>query len=164
MGVAGQTTSRAPTRRRLSGPDRCRRKFLSYFPEGFRDAAYVGSERAYKWSAHQDWRKSLGLHPQFPLFSHQTGRWAKKVHQWLQRAKAGQKLFTAAEPKALIDTAKQPLKAMILPAINCGFGNTHCGTLPIVALELKNGWANFPRPKTLYRGGVLCGGRPLRHC
>lgn len=35
-----------------------RRKFLSYFPEGFDDEAYV--ERAYKWQAHCQWREALG--------------------------------------------------------------------------------------------------------
>jgi hypothetical protein len=35
-----------------------RRKFLSYFPDGFRDEDYV--ERGYKWDAHCQWREALG--------------------------------------------------------------------------------------------------------
>jgi hypothetical protein len=35
-----------------------RRKFLSYFPEGFRDEDYI--ERGYKWDAHCQWREALG--------------------------------------------------------------------------------------------------------
>ncbi|MEJ0061539.1 MAG: hypothetical protein WDM79_19120 [Terricaulis sp.] len=35
-----------------------RRKFLSYFPEGFHDEEYV--ERDYKWQAHLQWREALG--------------------------------------------------------------------------------------------------------
>lgn len=37
-----------------------RDKFLSYFPDGFRDQDYVESERAYKWQAHLQWREALG--------------------------------------------------------------------------------------------------------
>ncbi len=44
--------------------------------------------------------------------------------------------------------ADQPLKAMILLGINCGFGNHDCGTLPKSAVNLKTGWVSFPRPKT----------------
>jgi hypothetical protein len=40
------------------------------------------------------------------------------------------------------------LKAMILLGINCGYGNADCGTLPLSALDLKNGWINYHRPKT----------------
>jgi hypothetical protein len=39
---------------------RCRRHFLEYFPDGFRDEVYVDTERAYKWEAHRDWRAELG--------------------------------------------------------------------------------------------------------
>lgn len=35
-----------------------RRKFLSYFPDGFRDEDYI--ERGYKWEAHCQWREALG--------------------------------------------------------------------------------------------------------
>jgi hypothetical protein len=38
---------------------RCRAKFLEYFPQGFRDAAYRDSERGYKWNAHQRWEATL---------------------------------------------------------------------------------------------------------
>lgn len=39
---------------------RCRRKFLHFFPEGFRDEKYIVWERGYKWIAHQSWKESLG--------------------------------------------------------------------------------------------------------
>jgi hypothetical protein len=35
-----------------------KRKFLSYFPDGFDDPDYV--ERDYKWQAHRQWRDALG--------------------------------------------------------------------------------------------------------
>lgn len=45
--------------RKASGPARCRRKFLRYFPGGFRDEDYLGLERGYKWAAHERWREHL---------------------------------------------------------------------------------------------------------
>lgn len=32
---------------------RCRRKFLRFFPAGFRDETYIDWERGYKWTAHE---------------------------------------------------------------------------------------------------------------
>jgi hypothetical protein len=39
---------------------RCRRKFLRFFPGGFRDETYLDWERSYKWEAHQRWEAALG--------------------------------------------------------------------------------------------------------
>jgi hypothetical protein len=39
---------------------RCRRKFLRYFPDGFRDETYVDWERGYKQRAHEQWNATLG--------------------------------------------------------------------------------------------------------
>ncbi len=52
-----------PTRTRKGtsrGSTRCRRKFLRYFPAGFRDETYMDWERGYKWDAHQRWQETLG--------------------------------------------------------------------------------------------------------
>jgi hypothetical protein len=38
---------------------RCRRKFLRYFPAGFRDETYIDWERGYKWQAHLRWQDEL---------------------------------------------------------------------------------------------------------
>lgn len=46
--------------RRSSGPERCRRKFLKYFPHGFHDETYLDWERDYKWKAHERWTEQLG--------------------------------------------------------------------------------------------------------
>src|SRR5262249_2264543 len=40
------------------------------------------------------------------------------------------------------------LKAMILLGINCGFGNSDCGNLPQLAVNLDAAVIDFPRPKT----------------
>jgi integrase len=72
---------------------------------------------------------------------------AKKVLR-LNRAEQGPKLFTAAEVRTLIGSAGVQLRAMLMLAINAGFGNADCATLPLSALDLDAGWVNFPRPKT----------------
>jgi integrase len=64
------------------------------------------------------------------------------------RQKNGQRMFEAAELQEIIAAADQPLKAMILLGINCGFGNADCGKLPKDAMDLDRGWVDFPRPKT----------------
>ena len=66
----------------------------------------------------------------------------------LHRAEKGPKLFTAPQVRALIRKAGPSLRAMILLGINCGFGNSDCGNLPLTALDLAAGWVTFPRPKT----------------
>ena len=64
------------------------------------------------------------------------------------RHAAGPKLIEAADLRKLIETAGVPLKAMILLGINCGFGQSDVAALPINAVDLDGGWANFPRVKT----------------
>jgi integrase len=66
----------------------------------------------------------------------------------LNRAKKGPKLFEAAGMLKLIAAAEVHLRAMIHLAVNCGFGNSDCGTLPLAALDLEGGWVNYHRPKT----------------
>ena len=65
-----------------------------------------------------------------------------------ERQRKGERMFEARQIRRLLKAAPQPLRAMILLGINCGFGNHDCGTLPISALDLKGGWINYPRPKT----------------
>jgi hypothetical protein len=42
-----------------AGALRCRRKFLRFFPGGFRDETYVAWEREYKWETHGRWEERL---------------------------------------------------------------------------------------------------------
>jgi hypothetical protein len=37
----------------------CKRKFLKFFPKGFRDEIFLDWERGYKWRAHQEWQSLL---------------------------------------------------------------------------------------------------------
>jgi integrase len=64
------------------------------------------------------------------------------------RAERGKRMFEAAELRRMIAAAGQPLKAMLLLGVNCGFGNADVGTLPLTALDLEGGWVSYPRPKT----------------
>jgi hypothetical protein len=51
----GKSVRRRPSR----GPARCLAKFRRFYPNAFRDADYVGLERAYKWEAHERWEEQL---------------------------------------------------------------------------------------------------------
>jgi integrase len=65
-----------------------------------------------------------------------------------ERQKKGSRMLEPRELRIILKAAPQPLKAMILLAVNCGFGNADCGKLPLSALDLQHGWIDFPRPKT----------------
>jgi hypothetical protein len=45
--------------RSRSGSEKCRRKFLKFFPGGFQDPTYVDWERDYKWATHRRWAAAL---------------------------------------------------------------------------------------------------------
>jgi hypothetical protein len=47
------------TRAASTKPERCRRKFLRFFPKGFRDPTYLEWERDYKWQTHERWKEAL---------------------------------------------------------------------------------------------------------
>lgn len=48
-----------PKTQTASGAAACRRKFLRFFPKGFRDETYLAWERDYKWTAHEQWDVAL---------------------------------------------------------------------------------------------------------
>ncbi|GIW79250.1 MAG: hypothetical protein KatS3mg105_1057 [Gemmatales bacterium] len=64
------------------------------------------------------------------------------------RARKGPRLFERDELRTVLEAAGQPLRSMILLAINCGFGNADVAQLPMHALDLERGWIDFARPKT----------------
>ena len=43
-----------------AGAQRCRRKFLRFFPGGFHDETYIAWEREYKVETHDHWEEALG--------------------------------------------------------------------------------------------------------
>jgi integrase len=76
------------------------------------------------------------------------GKKRMRAHRQKSKLENGKRMFFASDLRAIIDKADAQLKAMILLGINCGFGNHDCGTLPVSAIDLKAGWADYPRPKT----------------
>lgn len=66
----------------------------------------------------------------------------------LDKAERGERLFSAGEVRRLLAAADVHLRAMVYLALNCAYGNSDVGTLPIAALDLDNGWATYHRRKT----------------
>lgn len=64
------------------------------------------------------------------------------------KAKNGKRIFDTTEIRSLLAAAGPQLRAMILLGVNCGFGNSDCGTLPRSVVDLSSGWIRYPRPKT----------------
>lgn len=76
--------------------------------------------------------------------------WVKPTPRDLRLARhaAGKRLFEANELRRIIDTAAQPMKAMILLGINAALGNTDVSDLPQIAIDLAAGVIDYPRAKT----------------
>jgi integrase len=64
------------------------------------------------------------------------------------RQKHGDKMFEADQIRAILNAADQPMKAMVLLACNCAFGQSDVSLLPIRAVDLSKGWVDFARVKT----------------
>ena len=64
------------------------------------------------------------------------------------RNEAGLRMFEAEEIRLLLEGADVVMRAMILLAVSGGLGNTDIATLPESAVDFKNGWLDYPRPKT----------------
>ncbi len=63
------------------------------------------------------------------------------------RQAQGPHMFEAAELQTMLAKATLPLRAMLLLGVQAGFGNSDVGNLPLTALDLKNGFINYPRAK-----------------
>ncbi|HKU91661.1 MAG TPA: hypothetical protein VJP84_17855 [Steroidobacteraceae bacterium] len=91
---------------------RCRRKFLEYFPDGFRDADYVDLERGYKVETHERWHEVLGR-SQFRrlLQDRQYAEIAARAVRVEQRSRHS--MIFSFEKMALRDAVKSPAGARI---------------------------------------------------
>jgi hypothetical protein len=81
---------------------RARAKFLSYFPDGFRDETYVETERAFKWQAHREWEAQLGRNQLGGLLARKK---YKEAATRVVRIEARTMLLFSFEKMALRDAA-----------------------------------------------------------
>ena len=87
------------------GAERCRKKFLKYFPKGFRDEKYYAWERGYKWDAHVRWKQALGNGQFQELLAHDQ---FSEIGSRALRALSGTNLLFSFESMALRDAVKTP--------------------------------------------------------
>src|SRR3954470_15335181 len=82
-----------------------RRKFLRFFPGGFRDETYLDWERSYKWETHERWQQALGR-DQFRrlLRERQFGEIAARAVRIEQRSRHS--MIFSFEKMALRDAVK----------------------------------------------------------
>lgn len=78
-----------------------------------------------------------------PLFQKPSKRTIR-----LARQENGARMLEAAEIRAMLAAAGEPLRTMLLLGINCAFGNGDIGTLPIKAIDLDGKWIAFARKKS----------------
>jgi integrase len=99
----------------------------------------------FKWAARPPLRLRVPDYgDEFDLPSRASFRRARKAH----REEHGAKFFTPAEIGKLVKSARPKLRAMILLAVNGGFGNTDVAALPLSVVDLKGGWLDYARGKT----------------
>jgi integrase len=94
----------------------------------------------FRWAAESGLIEPPRFGPDFKRPSRRVLRAARQAN--------GSRMFEAGEVRTILEAAPQPLRTMVLLAVNAGFGNTDCGELPLSALDLDAGWVDFPRPKT----------------
>ena len=91
-----------------AGALRARRKFLRFFPRGFRDATYLAWERDYKWTAHRRWMEVLDRRRYAALL---RARSFADVAQHAVRIESRTNLLFSFEKMALRDAVKAPAGA-----------------------------------------------------
>jgi hypothetical protein len=87
---------------------RCRRKFLRFFPDGFRDETYLAWERDYKWHAHQQWEQVLARDAFRSLMREKK---FAEIAQAAVRIESRTNLLFSFEKMALRDAVKSPAGA-----------------------------------------------------
>src|SRR5436309_842663 len=102
------TRARASRDDRSVSARRCRRKFLRFFPEGFRDETYLEWERNYKWNAHMQWEEVLNRRT-FAALLRENQFQAIAAHA--VRIESRTNLLFSFEKMALRDAVKSPAGA-----------------------------------------------------
>lgn len=88
-----------------AGPERCRKKFLKFFPDGFLDETYIDWERDYKWEAHERWNEQLSQNEFRSLIS--SGNSAEVARRAVTIESRTNLLFSF-EKMAMRDAVKSP--------------------------------------------------------
>src|SRR5215204_2547835 len=83
--------------------EKCRRRFLRFFPNGFRDETYVAWERGYKWRAHERWNELLSR-PVFRSLLHEGD--FLEIGARALKSLSGTNLLFSFESMALRDALK----------------------------------------------------------
>lgn len=98
------------SRTKAPGAERCRRKFLRFFPKGFRDETYLAWERDYKWETHERWEEALSR-TEFRrlLDSREYAEIAARAIRTEQRSRHS--MIFSFEKMALRDAVKSPAGA-----------------------------------------------------
>jgi hypothetical protein len=99
---------RAKASQSSEGAERCRRKFLRFFPAGFRDETYLSWERDYKWHAHEQWNEVLDRDAYRALL--RRGEFAE-IAAHAVRIESRTNLIFSFEKMALRDAVKSPAGA-----------------------------------------------------
>ena len=86
----------------------CRRKFLRFFPGGFRDETYEDWERNYKWEAHERWLEQLS---QVGYRSLLRARRFEEIAAYAVRVESRTNLLFSFEKMALRDAIRSPAGA-----------------------------------------------------
>jgi hypothetical protein len=95
----------SPSSRSSSGPLRCRRKVLRFFPGGFADEKYFDWERGYKQEAHERWMEGLDRRAFRALLN--QGR-CDEIAQRAVRIESRTNLLFSFEKMALRDAVRLP--------------------------------------------------------
>jgi hypothetical protein len=91
-----------------AGALRARRKFLRFFPGGFRDETYLAWERDYKWTAHRRWTEVLDRTRYAALL---RARRFTEIAEHAVRIESRTNLLFSFEKMALRDAVRTPAGA-----------------------------------------------------
>jgi hypothetical protein len=110
---APDAETRRGTRARVAPLMQCRRKFLRFFPGGFRDETYLEWERNYKAAAHERWMALLGPRPYRALMK--QGDYAQ-IAKLAVTIESRTNLLFSFEKMALRDAVRPPSGARAFAA------------------------------------------------
>jgi hypothetical protein len=130
--------------RSLTAAQRCRRKFLGIFPEGFQDQDYLDLERNYKWEAHKRWCARLAR----PDFEAMLERGAyDEIAKMAIAVESRTNLIFSYEKMALRDATRPPAGARLFATALFDFLHGK-GALQSRFHAWREAVAALPRPKS----------------